>query len=434
MTTVTGTITTAAGTHPRGVSVTVTLVDQAGRAVPGFAGTTEILGVVSVPVAADGSWSVSLTPSADITSPRGATLYQVSERVQQGVSASYYISVPTSPTAVWVGGLRVSLPGSALEQLVGYLPLTGGTLTGALTLPGDPTQDLQAATKGYVDTHGGGGGGGTPSGTVVAETSYGQAATAGAATAYARGDHTHGTPALPTPGAIGAATAGHTHAGVYDPAGTATAAVSAHEAAADPHPGYLTPAEADAIYAPLRGTGIYPPAGYGLLAMSGMPEAFMLGSGPSNNTVVGARVWIPAGVAITSLWAAVRAGGTYSTSATPNQLGLYTDPGVQVALTPDDSTLWTQAGWRGGALVGGTVAAQSAGRFVHVLAIVGGMSGVTVPYPSAANDANSPWFDLGVGVTKRRAFYTAGVVAMPASFDPTAYGTPTTYVPLVGVS
>lgn len=32
-----------------------------------------------------------------------------------------------------------------------YLPLTGGTLTGALTLKGAPTADLQAATKKYVD-------------------------------------------------------------------------------------------------------------------------------------------------------------------------------------------------------------------------------------------------------------------------------------------
>ncbi|MGW4426441.1 hypothetical protein [Streptosporangium sp. NPDC004631] len=430
MTTVTGTITTAAGTHPRGASVTVTLVDQAGRATAGFAGATEILGVVSVPVAADGSWSVSLTPSADITSPRGATLYQVSERVQQGVSASYYISVPTSPTAVWVGDLRVSLPGSAPEQLAGYLPLTGGTVSGPIVLP----DASPAASEAYVASHGGGGGGGTPAGTVVAETSYGQAAAAGAATAYAREDHTHGTPPLPTPAAIGGATADHTHAGTYDPAGTASAAVSAHTGAADPHPGYLTPAEADAIYAPLRGTGIYPPAGYGLLAMSGTPESFMLGSSPSNNTATGACVWIPAGVAITNLWAAVRAGGTYSASGTPNRLGLYDDNGAQVALTPDDSTLWTAAGWRGGALTGGPIAAQGAGRWVYVLAIVGGMSGVTVPYPSAANDANSPWFDVGVSVARRRAFYTGGVVAMPASFDPTGYGTPTTYVPLLGVS
>lgn len=32
-----------------------------------------------------------------------------------------------------------------------YLPIAGGTLTGALTLNGDPTADLQAATKAYVD-------------------------------------------------------------------------------------------------------------------------------------------------------------------------------------------------------------------------------------------------------------------------------------------
>lgn len=34
----------------------------------------------------------------------------------------------------------------------GYLPLTGGTLTGALTLAGAPTSNLQPATKLYVDT------------------------------------------------------------------------------------------------------------------------------------------------------------------------------------------------------------------------------------------------------------------------------------------
>ena len=36
--------------------------------------------------------------------------------------------------------------------LDGKLSLTGGTLSGALVLPGSPTTDLQAATKGYVDS------------------------------------------------------------------------------------------------------------------------------------------------------------------------------------------------------------------------------------------------------------------------------------------
>ena len=37
------------------------------------------------------------------------------------------------------------------NSLSGYLPKSGGTLTGALTLKGEPTADLQAATKKYVD-------------------------------------------------------------------------------------------------------------------------------------------------------------------------------------------------------------------------------------------------------------------------------------------
>lgn len=37
------------------------------------------------------------------------------------------------------------------NELGDYLPLTGGTLTGSVTLPADPTQNLEAATKQYVD-------------------------------------------------------------------------------------------------------------------------------------------------------------------------------------------------------------------------------------------------------------------------------------------
>lgn len=42
-----------------------------------------------------------------------------------------------------------------------------------------------------------GGGSGTPASTVVSETAFGQASAVGTSTAYARADHTHGTP--PTP-------------------------------------------------------------------------------------------------------------------------------------------------------------------------------------------------------------------------------------------
>lgn len=41
-------------------------------------------------------------------------------------------------------------------SLAGKVNKTGDTMTGPLVLPGDPTEDNQAATKGYVDNHGGG--------------------------------------------------------------------------------------------------------------------------------------------------------------------------------------------------------------------------------------------------------------------------------------
>jgi hypothetical protein len=66
---------------------------------------------------------------------------------------------------------------------------------------------------------GGGGGGVSPSGTVVAETSFGASSSAGNATAYSRGNHTHGTPTAPTAASVGA-----------DASGTAASAVAAHAA------------------------------------------------------------------------------------------------------------------------------------------------------------------------------------------------------------
>jgi|SRR5690242_13543081 len=116
--------------------------------------------------------------------------------------------------------------------------VAGDTMTGPLVLPGDPVSDLQATTKSYVDAHAGGGGS-TPSGTVVAETSYGQASSAGVSGLYSRGDHTHGTPALGTTGATAAA-GNHNHTGTYDPAGSSASAL-ASALAADVPLGSATP-------------------------------------------------------------------------------------------------------------------------------------------------------------------------------------------------
>lgn len=219
-----------------------------------------------------------------------------------------------------------------------------------------------------------------------------------------------------------------------DPAGTAAAAVTAHTAAADPHPTYLSQAEGDARYAPLGASGaVFPLSGYGLAAASGDPLNFLANGAVSSGQVALARTWIPANTAITNLWLAVRTGGTYETSAVPNRLALYTDAGVQVTATADDDTLWTTPGWRGGA-VAAPVAGQAAGRFVYIGAIWGGFTGVAVPFPTGVDDSHTPWFSVGVGETHRRAMYATGQSALPASFDPASFGTATTFFPLVGVS
>ena len=125
-------------------------------------------------------------------------------------------------------------PAGAAEFGQTYIPLTQRSLAGgvaALDADGDVTNAAGAKITG------GGGGGASPSGNVTAGTSYGASSTAGIATAYSRGDHSHGTPALGTTGTTAAA-GNHTHTGTYDPAGTAASAVSAHTGASDPHPQY----------------------------------------------------------------------------------------------------------------------------------------------------------------------------------------------------
>jgi hypothetical protein len=79
------------------------------------------------------------------------------------------------------------------------------------------------------------GGGSGPALSSATPQALGASAAPGSSVDASRADHVH---PRPTAGQVGA-----------DASGTAAAAVAAHEAAADPHPGYLTPAEGNAAYA-----------------------------------------------------------------------------------------------------------------------------------------------------------------------------------------
>jgi len=108
--------------------------------------------------------SVNLTPNAGAL-PAGS-YYTAIYHLNDGTVSQEYWVVPASGTAT-VGAVRAQLqpamvavqPGvtpsyvqSAISSLGStYLPLTGGTMAGALTLNGDPMASSQAATKHYAD-------------------------------------------------------------------------------------------------------------------------------------------------------------------------------------------------------------------------------------------------------------------------------------------
>ena len=120
-------------------------------------------GSTSVVIGSDGFASVQLAPNQN-ASPAG-TYYTVVYHLADGTVNREYWVVPAAATAA-LGSVRVQIEpatvavqsasknyvDSSIASLGGtYVSKTGGTMTGPLTLAGDPTSDLQAVTKRYAD-------------------------------------------------------------------------------------------------------------------------------------------------------------------------------------------------------------------------------------------------------------------------------------------
>lgn len=135
---VSGTVTAPGGisSDPAARQVKITLVDQAGRSRIGFTSTDhEIVGSTTVTAGVDGSWTATLPANSDISTDWGTSLYRVEEGLNLDLREPYtsYVSVGTGGP-YYVGDVRVTLPGAAPSPSVSYLPLTGGSLSGGLTL------------------------------------------------------------------------------------------------------------------------------------------------------------------------------------------------------------------------------------------------------------------------------------------------------------
>ncbi len=120
-------------------------------------------GTKTATIGLDGFLSVNLAPNQGAY-PAGS-YYTVVYHLNDGTVSKEYWTVPATTTAA-ISAVRAQLaPATVAVQPVSksyvdtsiaaitgnYLPLTGGTMTGALILPSDPTASSQAATKHYAD-------------------------------------------------------------------------------------------------------------------------------------------------------------------------------------------------------------------------------------------------------------------------------------------
>lgn len=175
--------------------------------------------------------------------------------------------------------------------------------------------------------------------------------------------------------------------------------------------------------------------GYGLFTCS-VPDPVVcqnVSTLTSNRWVT--RLWVPAGKPIAGMWVALRAGGTHDGLTSGNWLALHDDAGNLLDQTTENRTLWAAAGWRGLLMPSGTIPAGAA-RFVYLDFSLAGWATVppTFVYANSANDASSVFLTGGPGGTTHRRSAYGAALASPAAFDPTAYGTSTGFVPLVGLS
>jgi hypothetical protein len=118
---------------------------------------------LTVTIGSAGYVSVNLAPNAGAT-PAGQ-FYTATYDLSDGTTSTEYWVVPAAtqttlgaiqaevmPTTEAVQAVDKAYVDDAIAALAGsVLPLTGGTLSGALYLNADPTQSLQAADKHYVD-------------------------------------------------------------------------------------------------------------------------------------------------------------------------------------------------------------------------------------------------------------------------------------------
>lgn len=364
----------------------------------------------------EGVFDIDLVPTDHAGSSPAGWSYTVWEQIEGAKPRNYQILLPASGSTTQLADIA---PGAPAPPEVGYI------LASTLTTKGDIlVRDATGVTR-------------LPVGTNDYLLSSNSAEATGlkwipAPSGGGAVSSVNGQTGAVVLGAndVGASASGHNHDASYSVLAhnhnanyEALGAVSTHAAAPDPHPQYTTPADwVDPLA--LR---------YGGFALSSDPS-FHQGSGSfSNNTVVWVEVDVPAGQPIAEVYFGVRNGAvSHDGTNNGNRIAIYEANGTLAGQTAIDETLWTNGGWRGGAISGGSIAAQSTRRLVYALGLVRGITAAISVQPQAS-DANSGFVTLGPGASIRRGGYALGVSSLPASgaFDRTTFGTLAAFHPVV---
>lgn len=148
----TGTISIAntgvtAGTYGDAATVPVPTVNEQGQITGITTATITPASIGGVPSSRTISAGTGLTGGGDLSADRTLSLANTAVTPGSYGSASQVgtFTVDQQGRLVAAGNATITPPA------IGALPLTGGTLTGPLTLAGDPAGPLQAATQQYVD-------------------------------------------------------------------------------------------------------------------------------------------------------------------------------------------------------------------------------------------------------------------------------------------
>lgn len=150
----------------------------------------------------DGAFTVALIANdATGINPSGGT-YKVESDFTNAPNWVRHISLPKDSPSVMLADVLVPDPVAGTYTVLKNPDTIGDVVVSGTPAAGQVPMATSETTATWQDppTGGDGSGGGTPSSSVAAETSYGQASGAGVASTYSRGDHTHGTPAAPTVG------------------------------------------------------------------------------------------------------------------------------------------------------------------------------------------------------------------------------------------